>query len=56
MHRNELEHEYDEGARRSQNTENLRNFMEQAQPGELINSQGVESHMSMSHSQVQDHS
>lgn len=51
LHRTDLEHgsQYEDGA--DARTENLRNFMEQAQPGELINSQpsgGGQSHLSMS--------
>lgn len=47
MHRTDLEHgsQIDDGA--DTRTENLRNFMEQAQPGELLNSHGA-SQLSMS--------
>lgn len=55
MRRNDLEHgsAYEDGA--DTRTENLRNFMEQAQPGDLINSHGpsggAHSQLSMSHLQ-----
>jgi hypothetical protein len=55
MRRTDLEHgsAYEDGA--DTRTENLRNFMEQAQPGDLINSHGpsggAHSQLSMSHLQ-----